>query len=115
MSALWRAHWGKAAGALVAGAAIIVASVWANSEAADREAYRSKLLAENSRIIDCTTPGMPCFEEAQRRQRQTLASAFGEIDCLARRIHAELPEYDPRRGTCATQTPPDIYSLPGAS
>lgn len=106
-------HWPKVVAGLVSVALVLVAWTWASYQATKSEAYRETLALQNDRIIDCTTPGRPCFEEAQKRSRQTLAGALGEIDCIARRIHADLPPYDPRKGACAAQTPPDVY--PGAA
>ena len=94
----------------------VLAWSWASNQAESRDrdrkaatAARATLIAQNNRVIDCTTPGMPCFEESQRRTAKTLASAFQEIDCIARRVHALLPAYDPKKGTCASQTPPEVY------
>lgn len=111
---------GAAVGAGAALALVTFAWTWGNDQAADRQARGERiirqgdaLIAQNDRVIDCTTPGRQCFEESQRRSAQTLGVAFAEMDCRNRRALASLPAPDPTKGPCAGQTPPSVY--PGGS
>lgn len=109
-------HWYLVPIAALAAGLVVGAWLWAGNQAAGRKArgdlivrQGEALIAQNNRIVECTTPGMVCFEEAQRRNRQTLGSAFVEIDCILRRAVVGLPASDPRQGACQGQTPPDVY------
>lgn len=112
---LWR-RWYFVVGLTAAVAMVIVAWTWAGNESAkrdraerDRKARGEQIVAQNDRVIECTTPGMPCYEEAQKRSRQTLGAAFLELDCVFRRAIAGQPAIDPAKGPCAAQTPRDVY------
>lgn len=107
--AFLRRWWPAIVISVVVGGLVGGAAHWAYGTVEDRNQRGEALVETNSRIEECTTPGLPCFEESQRRQRQTLASAFGEIDCILRRALAGLPAFDPRSGSCAGQTPADVY------
>lgn len=100
----------------VSATALVWVWVWSNNLAAHNSRTqqqqldaRQTLIAQNNRIIECTTPGDACYDQGQARQSQVLGQAFAQLDCLNRRALAGLPAPDPTKGQCSAQTPPNVY------
>lgn len=112
---IWR-HWYVVVMVCLSAALVILAWTWAGNQASDRRARAERiirqgdaLIAQNDRVIDCTTPGRECFEEAQRRTAEALTAIYTEIGCRFRRALAGLQAPDLAIGSCPDQTPPSVF------